>query len=297
MKNISNSDVDDIPAQHAQMTSLHEVNENTHENNRRIRSNAQDHFQRKINNIIYTFNIVIVIAFLIADITVLVLNWNKSCDSPLKLWLILKIGLQFIDLFHISNNKSTTEELNNETITEEDNCNEKLSKMTTPCLLCLNTVLLVLAIIWLFSSNNCHNKLPQVYDLVLVHIISGLIFNVCTCLCCCILICTLPCMLHIIEFIPNIEGASKDEICQLNSYTFTSDGFAKDNTLPRKSEYEEFVAVDDECCVCLEPYQEKDQLRVLRCKHNFHKECCDKWLKLNRACPLCRRNPFLINSV
>jgi hypothetical protein len=45
------------------------------------------------------------------------------------------------------------------------------------------------------------------------------------------------------------------------------------------------------CTICLQDYQESDQVRVLLCKHYFHKECIDTWLsEQNVRCPLCRHD-------
>jgi E3 ubiquitin-protein ligase RHA2 len=44
-----------------------------------------------------------------------------------------------------------------------------------------------------------------------------------------------------------------------------------------------------ECSVCLCEFEEGDKIRHLKCKHTFHKDCLDKWLKDYVAtCPLCR---------
>lgn len=42
------------------------------------------------------------------------------------------------------------------------------------------------------------------------------------------------------------------------------------------------------CCICLAKYVNNDELRELPCTHLFHKECVDKWLKINASCPLCK---------
>lgn len=42
------------------------------------------------------------------------------------------------------------------------------------------------------------------------------------------------------------------------------------------------------CCICLSKYANNDELRELPCAHFFHKECVDKWLKINALCPLCK---------
>jgi len=45
------------------------------------------------------------------------------------------------------------------------------------------------------------------------------------------------------------------------------------------------------CTICLQEYQDTDQVRVLLCKHYFHKNCIDTWLsEQNVRCPLCRHD-------
>lgn len=47
---------------------------------------------------------------------------------------------------------------------------------------------------------------------------------------------------------------------------------------------------DDECVICFEQYQVDETIRVLKCGHNFHAKCIDRWLlaKQNK-CPFCQR--------
>ena len=45
------------------------------------------------------------------------------------------------------------------------------------------------------------------------------------------------------------------------------------------------------CSVCLNEYEDDDTLRLIpRCRHVFHPECIDSWLKSHYTCPLCRAN-------
>lgn len=47
-----------------------------------------------------------------------------------------------------------------------------------------------------------------------------------------------------------------------------------------------------ECSVCLSTFEEGEEIRKLKqCKHTFHKDCLDTWLRQDCAtCPLCRRS-------
>ena len=44
----------------------------------------------------------------------------------------------------------------------------------------------------------------------------------------------------------------------------------------------------DTCAVCIESYRVNDVVRILPCKHQFHKTCIDQWLLEKRTCPMCK---------
>ncbi|XP_060693372.1 E3 ubiquitin-protein ligase RNF130 isoform X3 [Hemiscyllium ocellatum] len=46
----------------------------------------------------------------------------------------------------------------------------------------------------------------------------------------------------------------------------------------------------DHCAVCIEGYKSKDVVRILPCKHVFHKHCVDPWLNEHYTCPICKQN-------
>ncbi|CAN0517181.1 unnamed protein product, partial [Ectocarpus sp. 12 AP-2014] len=45
---------------------------------------------------------------------------------------------------------------------------------------------------------------------------------------------------------------------------------------------------DNSCSVCLDDYEEGDELLQVTCGHVFHRACIDHWLKAHRVCPCCR---------
>ncbi|XP_010267578.1 PREDICTED: probable E3 ubiquitin-protein ligase RHA4A [Nelumbo nucifera] len=52
---------------------------------------------------------------------------------------------------------------------------------------------------------------------------------------------------------------------------------------------EDLKSRDSQCCVCLGDFEIKEQLnQIPSCKHVFHVDCIDHWLRANATCPLCR---------
>ncbi|XP_036000251.1 RING finger protein 215 [Fundulus heteroclitus] len=49
-------------------------------------------------------------------------------------------------------------------------------------------------------------------------------------------------------------------------------------------------AETENCAVCLEPFNNNQCLRVLPCRHEYHRDCIDPWLLLQHTCPLCKRS-------
>lgn len=73
------------------------------------------------------------------------------------------------------------------------------------------------------------------------------------------------------------------------------EGFEKvANRKIKKAGYKQ-IKMDDpllkeKCSICLEEYKIKEYKRSLFCNHVFHKKCCDRWLKKNDSCPICRNS-------
>lgn len=44
----------------------------------------------------------------------------------------------------------------------------------------------------------------------------------------------------------------------------------------------------NQCMVCLETFEQGEELRILPCIHRFHKVCIDRWLMQRSECPTCK---------
>ncbi|XP_027363046.1 E3 ubiquitin ligase BIG BROTHER-related [Abrus precatorius] len=44
---------------------------------------------------------------------------------------------------------------------------------------------------------------------------------------------------------------------------------------------------NDSCVICRVDYEDDESLTVLSCKHLYHPECINNWLKINKICPVC----------
>ncbi|KAG0356791.1 E3 ubiquitin-protein ligase znrf3 [Podila minutissima] len=51
------------------------------------------------------------------------------------------------------------------------------------------------------------------------------------------------------------------------------------------------------CVICLCEYEPDELLRQMPCRHLFHKDCVDEWLKLKRTCPLCKFDIARVNRI
>jgi len=56
---------------------------------------------------------------------------------------------------------------------------------------------------------------------------------------------------------------------------------------------EMFKNVDEEsksCPICLEQFEDGNEVRFLWCIHRFHKNCVDQWLDKHTTCPICKKD-------
>lgn len=93
--------------------------------------------------------------------------------------------------------------------------------------------------------------------------------------------------LSVSTHIPDVIGLSKIILDKLSVYKFENDLLIPLN-VKISGERIKIETNDASCIICLDDYKNDDKIRVILCKHHFHKECSDKWFKLRTTCPVCR---------
>ncbi|KMT16888.1 hypothetical protein BVRB_2g043630 [Beta vulgaris subsp. vulgaris] len=163
---------------------------------------------------------------------------------------------------------------------------------------CFFAIWFVVGNVWIFGGHASSSEAPNLYRLCIVFLIFSCIgyampFILCATICCC-----LPCIISVLGFREDLNqtrGATSESINALPTYKFklkksrNSDGVGESGVVAAGTEKERAISGEDAvCCICLAKYVNNDELRELTCSHLFHKECVDKWLKINALCPLCK---------
>ncbi|KAJ2509716.1 hypothetical protein H4217_008207 [Coemansia sp. RSA 1939] len=66
--------------------------------------------------------------------------------------------------------------------------------------------------------------------------------------------------------------------------------------LPRRRVTAEEVDRKLDCGICMDEYNKDEEVVELPCKHIYHKDCIEHWLKMNGTCPVCRTRIDLNDS-
>uniref|UniRef100_A0A1J3ISR8 E3 ubiquitin ligase BIG BROTHER-related n=1 Tax=Noccaea caerulescens TaxID=107243 RepID=A0A1J3ISR8_NOCCA len=88
------------------------------------------------------------------------------------------------------------------------------------------------------------------------------------------------------------DELSYEELLALGEFVGTeSRGLSADTiaSLPSKryKEGDNQNGTNESCVICRLDYEDDDDLILLHCKHSYHSECINNWLKINKVCPVC----------
>jgi len=215
----------------------------------------------------------------IALIVVLLIDRGKKCDRPLQTWCLVQSAIQLVVL---AINCYVLLRMPRSTHTPE----EQESRYRIIYALHLFNRLVnfvwfgwfIIGMIWVFEAlpHECPHTAPNLFKMSFALIIIQMVL-----FCLVVLFCCCSCFLLLLRFIINPDpnrraprGASQVMINSLTSLKFETDSMLPENAM---------------CAICLCEYEVGEEVRYLPCKHHFHQQCIDKWLRGNKSCPFCKR--------
>jgi RING finger family protein len=140
----------------------------------------------------------------------------------------------------------------------------------------------------LSNSTACQKTSPPLFILTFILVAYNILIIVLPFILLFLFICSLPFLIIVARRLVSVNGtghagADQDTInaVPLHQYTATEDHSYDGVSIP---------SADAKCIICLAPYKEDEEIRVLRCRHHFHQSCVDEWFRISGTCPLCIRN-------
>ena len=89
---------------------------------------------------------------------------------------------------------------------------------------------------------------------------------------------------------PNVDNMSYEELLALEERMGNvNKGLTQEtiNKIPTEK-FSRYKFTDDKCIICQYEFKSNEKVKVLPCKHCFHPDCIDEWLKNQKACPYCK---------
>lgn len=156
----------------------------------------------------------------------------------------------------------------------------------------LGLIWFVVGNMWVFGDNTGHCSNPTsspIYNLCVAMLVINYIQICFPCIIAILLIPVfcfcMPCLIRILARMQAAnapKGASDAAIDSVPQYTVNSETFPSGK--------------DSMCPICLSEMALGESVRLLPCKHLFHSQCVDEWLKVNASCPTCRSSIFIEDS-
>ena len=89
---------------------------------------------------------------------------------------------------------------------------------------------------------------------------------------------------------PNVDNMSYEELLALEERMGNVNKGLSQEKLDKipTQKFSRYKFIDDKCIICQYEFQSNEKVKVLPCKHCFHPDCIDEWLKNQKACPYCK---------
>jgi len=213
----------------------------------------------------------------------LFLNWAlcAPCSRPFHVWLLVHSILQLVQapvrleffgrLKRLQRQNAAPRNIQRCVAEITDSQAWKLSKTASM----LNYVWLVLGVSWILNFE-ARQPYPGAYDCCAAALAVALARVVISISIYRWSFASVPtdALTEVRERKPRARGASQMLIDSLEQFEFDP-------------EEEDDDGWEEGCAVCLCDFETGCTLRRLPCGHRFHGQCIDKWLRMNKRCPLC----------
>ena len=226
---------------------------------------------------------------ILASLIILSKHWNDSniCDeahtSRWKIWALLSALRLFcfssLAIFMVTYKTW---------LDERHELNQQLYKIRN-IIDALGLIWFVVGNMWLLGDEDtCINpERSPIYGLCLSMLIINYIQICLPCIIAIIMIPVfcfcMPCLIRIIARLHDphaVSGANDAAINAIELVTINDDNISQLN------------GDNSTCPICLNDMVIGDEARVMECKHTFHKQCLDEWLRVNASCPTCRKSIY-----
>nr|CAG8568355.1 4678_t:CDS:2 [Entrophospora candida] len=265
------------------------------------RRNRGNYFIQSFRTISRTSKVLLLLSLamvaiqVVVTVTILIVAYPKTCDKPLKIFLVLYIIRVIIacpvNVYLYLNPRDNRRNGQNENNTRRDNWIDRWIDRVKSFLDLFATLWFIIGNYLLFTTETCQRTAPEIFYLSLTWVILVAMR-----------------VLHVGEAV-GITGASEDLISKIPSYKYksydncqremeqgtmiivatpaTTTSSNKQSSLSSNNnnnhnsssnftplQYITITNPDDSICsICLSPYENEEELRHLYCQHHFHRDC------------------------
>jgi len=231
---------------------------------RTVRANLSEFIYNKLK-----YKLFCDVVIFIANVTILVISFHDEISQPLYVWLIVATILEVLD-------SGTTVYMKRANIPLESTWPLVL-RLLVLIISIFSIVWYILGLVWIINCDRCDETAPHLFGMVIALIVLQFFVFLASTLIVVCLACCLPVFLDGAGMVGAGNGATQEQLDAI--------------TIRKYLSHESRIQKDDALCViCLLDYVDHDELNELPCKHHFHKACAEKWLKINKTCPLCKRD-------
>ena len=243
--------------------------------------------RNRLITIFYWYRYVTSLAQMIAIAIALGLTWTQKSKSDLRTFLVLYGSCMMLNLvttfYHHYNH------VHIDTLTwryaEPSTRTGHVFKAVHDAAHTFWLLLVIYGLMVVGSCKDCMKDTLALYVVALVIVIYSFIVLLFPLLLLILFVCSLPFILILARHLVSADtmahnGADQTAIDAIPLYKFNSNEQHLYGSV-------QVAQVDAKCSICLSPYRESDELRVLQCRHHYHRACVDEWFRISGTCPLC----------